>query len=54
MRDLARVIERGCGRLNEGLIAVTIVLALVIGSTAAYRTAAAWRVPEGYSIAATT
>ena len=47
MRDLAKVIDRGCGRLNEGLIAVTIVLALLIGSTAAYRTAAACRVPEG-------
>jgi hypothetical protein len=47
-------IDRFCGRLNGGLAAVAIVLAIIISLTVAYRAARTLRVPEGFEIAATT
>jgi hypothetical protein len=47
-------IDRFCGRLNDGLAAVAIVLAIIISLTVAYRAAQTLRVPEGFEIAATT
>jgi hypothetical protein len=47
-------IDRFCGRCNDGLTAVAIVLAIIISLSVAYRTAQTLRVPEGFEIAATT
>jgi hypothetical protein len=54
MRDLARGIDRACTRLNDGLIAMTIVLAVLVVLTAAYRAAEVFWVPEDFAIVATT
>lgn len=53
-RDLTKRIDGVCGRLNDGLTAVTIVLAALVCSMAAYHAAEALRVPEGFAIIATT
>jgi hypothetical protein len=47
-------IDRLCGRLNDGLAAVAIVLAVIMVLAVGYRTAATLRVPDGFEIAATT
>jgi hypothetical protein len=47
-------IERLCGRCNDGLTAVAIVLAIILSLIAAYRTSQTLRVPEGFEIAGTT
>jgi hypothetical protein len=53
-RCFAGRIERFCGRCNDGLTAVAIVLAIILSLTAAYRSAQTLRVPEGFEIAGTT
>ena len=55
-RDLAKQIDGVCSRLNDGLMAMTIVLAALVFLAAAYRAAEAssFRVPESFAIAATT
>ena len=47
-------IDRFCGRCNDGLAAVAIVLAVIMLLAVGYRTEAALRVPERFQIAATT
>jgi hypothetical protein len=47
-------IDRFCGRCNDGLMAVAIVLAIIVSMMVAYRTAQTLRFPEGYEIVATT
>lgn len=54
MRDSAKRIDRACGRLNDGLMAMIMVLAVLVVLTAAYRAAEVFRVPEGFAIVATT
>jgi hypothetical protein len=53
-QPLVRQIDRLCGRCNEGLTAVAIVLAIIVSLSVAYRTAQTLRVPEGFEIAGTT
>jgi hypothetical protein len=53
-RPLVRQIDRFCGRFNEGLTAVAIVLAIIVSLSVAYRTAQTLQVPVGFAIAATT
>lgn len=53
-QQLARRIDRFCGRINDGLTAVAIVLTVIACLTIAYRSAEALRVPERFEIAATT
>jgi hypothetical protein len=47
-------IDRFCGRCNDGLTAVAIVLAIIISLSVAYRAAQTLWVPEGFEIAGTT
>ena len=54
LRPLVGQIDRFCGRCNDGLTAVAIVLAIILSLTAAYRTGQTLRVPEGFEIAGTT
>jgi hypothetical protein len=54
MRDLAKGIDRACARLNDSLITMTIVLAVLIVLTAVYRAAEVFWVPEGFANVATT
>ena len=51
---LAGQIDRFCGRCNDGLAAVAIVLAVFMLLAVGYRTAQTLRVPERFEIAATT
>jgi hypothetical protein len=53
-RLVVEQIDRFCGRCNDGLTAVAIVLAIILSLTVAYRTAQTLRVPEGFEIAGTT
>jgi hypothetical protein len=53
-RPLAGQIDRFCGRCNDGLAMVAIVLAVITLLAVGYRTAATLRVPEGFEVAATT
>jgi hypothetical protein len=53
-RCLAGRIDRFCGRCNDGLAAVAIVLAVIMLLAVGYRTAATLRVPEHFVVAATT
>lgn len=53
-RRLVGRIDRFCGRCNDGLTAVAIVLAIIVSLSAAYRTAQTLRVPDRFEIAATT
>jgi hypothetical protein len=52
--DLAKRIDAVCDRLNNGLMAVTIVLAALAFLMAVHRSAEVGRVPEGFAIVATT
>jgi hypothetical protein len=47
-------IDQFCGRLNDSLTAVAIVLAVIMLLAVGYRTAATLRVPEHLEVAATT
>jgi hypothetical protein len=53
-RPLVGRIDQFCGRCNDGLTVVAIVLAIIISLAVAYRTAQTLRVPEGFAIAGTT
>jgi len=53
-RPLVGQIDRFCGRCNDGLAAVAIVLAVITLLAVGYRTAQALRFPEHFEIAATT
>ena len=53
-RDLAERIDRFCGRLNDGLIAVTIVLAGLVFLAGAYRAAETLVIPQGFETIGTT
>ena len=53
-RDLAERFDRFCGRLNDGLLAVTIVLATLVFLAAAYRTAEILVIPSGLETIGTT
>jgi hypothetical protein len=53
-RDLAERFDRFCGRLNDGLIAVTIVLAALVFLVAAYRAAETVVIPQGFETIGTT
>ena len=47
-------IDRFCGRCNDGLTAVAIVLAVIVSLSVAYRTAQTLRVPQDFEIVGTT
>jgi hypothetical protein len=51
---LAGRIDRFCGRLNDGLIAVTIVLATLVFLAGAYRVAETLVIPQGFETIGTT
>jgi hypothetical protein len=51
---LLEAIDRFCGRCNDGLTAVAIVLAIVITLLGAVQGAQALRVPAGYEPVGTT
>jgi hypothetical protein len=51
---LAERFDRFCGRLNDGLIAVTIVLAALVFLVAAYRAAETVVIPQGFETIGTT
>jgi hypothetical protein len=51
---LADRIEQFCGRLNDGLIAITIALATLVFMAEAYRAAESLVLPQGYEIIGTT
>jgi hypothetical protein len=53
-RDLAERFDRFCGRLNDGLIAVTIVLAALVFLAAAYRAVETLVIPHGFETIGTT
>lgn len=53
-RRLVGRIDQFCGRCNDGLTAVAIVLAIIISLSVAYRTAQTLWVPERFEIVATT
>jgi hypothetical protein len=53
-RPLVGQIDRFCGRCNDGLTAVAIVLAVIISLSVAYRTAQTLRVPQDFEIVGTT
>jgi hypothetical protein len=53
-RDLAERIDRFCSRLNDGLIAVTIVLAALVFLAVAYRAAETLMIPQGFETIGTT
>jgi hypothetical protein len=53
-RDLAERLNRFCGRLNDGLTAVTIVLAALVFLAAAYRVAETLVIPQGFKMIGTT
>ena len=50
----AERINRFCGRLNDGLIAVTIVLATLVFLAGAYRAAETLVIPQGFEAIGTT
>jgi hypothetical protein len=51
---LAERLNRFCGRLNDGLTAVTIVLAALVFLAAAYRVAETLVIPQGFKMIGTT
>jgi hypothetical protein len=51
---LAERFDRFCGRLNDGLTAVTIVLAALVFLAAAYRVAETLMIPHGFEMVGTT
>jgi hypothetical protein len=51
---LAERIDRFCGRLNDGLIAVTIVLAALVFLVGTYRAAEILVIPQGFETIGTT
>jgi len=51
---LVERIDRFCGRLNDGLIAVTIVLAALVFLAGAYRTVETLVIPQGFEAIGTT
>ncbi len=53
-RRLAEPIDRFCGRCNDGLKAVAIVLAIIVSLLGAFRSAQEVRVPQGFEIVGTT
>ena len=53
-RPLVGQIDRFCGRCNDGLTAVAIVLAIIISLLGAFRSAQAVRVPEHFDVVGTT
>jgi hypothetical protein len=53
-RCLVGQIDQFCGRCNDGLAAVAIVLAVIMLLAVGYRTAATIRVPENFEIAGAT
>lgn len=53
-RPLIGQIDRFCGRCNDGLMAVAIVLAIVVSLVGAFENAHAIRVPENYEPPITT
>jgi hypothetical protein len=53
-RHLIEPVDRFCGRCNDGLMAVVIVLAIIVSLLAAFRSAQTVRVPEGFEIVGTT
>lgn len=53
-RPLLGRIDRFCGRCNEGLTAVAIVLAIIVSLSVAYGAAQTLQIPEGFKVAATT
>jgi hypothetical protein len=54
LRPLVGQIDRFCGRCNDGLTTVAIVLAVIMLLAVGYRTEATLRVPEHFVVAATT
>ena len=52
--DLAERFDRFCGRLNDGLTAVAIVLTALVFLAAAYLTAETLAIPRGFEIIGTT
>lgn len=53
-RELVERIDRFCGRLNDALIAVTIVLATLVFLAGAYRAAETLVIPSGFETIGTT
>jgi hypothetical protein len=53
-RQVIARIDRFCAQLNDGLVAVAIVLTIITSLTVAFRTAHTLRVPDHFEIAATT
>jgi hypothetical protein len=53
-RHLVEPIDRFCGRCNDGLTAVAIVLAIIVSLLGAFRSAQEVRVPQGFEIVGTT
>jgi hypothetical protein len=51
---LAERFDRFCDRLNDSLIAVTIVLAALVFLVAAYRAAETVVIPQGFEAIGTT
>jgi hypothetical protein len=47
-------IDQFCGRCNDGLTAVALVLAIIISLLGAFRSAQAVRVPEHFDVVGTT
>jgi hypothetical protein len=53
-RDLAERFDRFCGRLNDGLMAVTIVLAALVLLAEVYRVAETLVIPQSFALIGTT
>jgi hypothetical protein len=53
-RRLIEEVDELCGRYNDGLAAVAIVLAIIMSLLGALRSAQTLRVPEGFEIVGTT
>ena len=53
-RSIVGRIDLFCSRLNDGLTAVAIALAIILSLMVALRTTQTLQVPKGFEIAATT
>ena len=53
-RRLIEEVDELCGRYNDGLAAVAIVLAIILSLLGAFRSAQAVRVPEHFDVVGTT
>jgi len=53
-RSLIEPVDRFCGRCNDGLTVVVVVLAIIVSLLSAFRSTQAVRLPEGFEIAGTT